>query len=126
MKTKERETTNTRPIRANAVKVVERLNMDFGGKKYDTQFTITGKKKNVICMSCIKYFLFFPELVNWVSYFFPENFIYSFSTPFTVLSFLGFVFVFSRSLVFISPASIFLSYWFICSSSSWYSYISSV
>ena len=55
MKTKEPETTNTRPRRANAVKVVERLKINFGGKKYDTKFTITGKKKNIICMSCTKY-----------------------------------------------------------------------
>ena len=30
----------------NMVKGVERLKMKFQGKKYDTQFTSTGKKKN--------------------------------------------------------------------------------
>ena len=32
-------------------------------------------------MSCIKYYLFVSVLVNWVSYFFPPNFIFRFSTP---------------------------------------------
>ena len=40
METKELENTNTRPRRANAGKWVERLEMNFGGKTYDTQFTI--------------------------------------------------------------------------------------
>ena len=29
----------------------------------------------ILCMSCIKYFFFFPVLVNWVSYISPPNFI---------------------------------------------------
>ena len=53
MESKERENTNTRPIRANAGKGVERLEMKFGRKTYDTQFTtITGGKKNILCMTC--------------------------------------------------------------------------
>ena len=45
METKEREKPNTRPRRANSGKSVERLEVKFGGKKYDIQFTRTGKKK---------------------------------------------------------------------------------
>ena len=45
METKERENKNTRPRMDNAGKVVERLEIKFGVKKYDTQFIITGKKK---------------------------------------------------------------------------------
>ena len=46
METKERENTNTSPRRANAGKGVERLEMKFGGKTYDTQFaTSTGERK---------------------------------------------------------------------------------
>ena len=67
-----------------------------------------------LCMSCIKYFLFSPVLVvNWVSYVFPPNFISKRSTPFPDLAPLGLVFVFSRSLVFRSPASIYLLSWFV-------------
>ena len=51
METKERENTNTSPRRANAGKGVERLEMKFGGKTYDTQFaTSTGERK--------KYFMY--------------------------------------------------------------------
>ena len=39
LETKECENTNTRPRRSNTRKGVERLEMDFGGKTYDTQFT---------------------------------------------------------------------------------------
>ena len=39
MKTKERENTNTRPRRDNTKKGIERLDMKFGGKTYDTQLT---------------------------------------------------------------------------------------
>ena len=54
-----------------------------------------------------KIFFFSPVLVdNWVSYVFLPNFISSYSTPFTALELLGLVFVFSRSLVSISPAYI--------------------
>ena len=46
MEAKYRENTNTSPRRANAGKGVERLEMKFGGKTYDTQFTTsTGEKK---------------------------------------------------------------------------------
>ena len=46
MKTKERENTNTRPRMDNVGKGVERLEIKFGGKTYDTQFTTsTGEKK---------------------------------------------------------------------------------
>ena len=44
---KEQKNTNTIPIRANAGNSVERLEMKFGGDKYDTQFTSIGKKKNI-------------------------------------------------------------------------------
>ena len=49
METKERKNTNTRPIRLNAGKGVECLEMKFRGNKYYTQFTSTGRK--------IKYFI---------------------------------------------------------------------
>ena len=52
METKEHEDTKTRPRRLNTGKGVERLEMKFGGKKYDTQFTSTGKNKNILCMTC--------------------------------------------------------------------------
>ena len=39
LKTKEIENTNTIPISANAGKWVERLEIKFGGKTYDTPFT---------------------------------------------------------------------------------------
>ena len=39
LETKERENTNTRPRRDNAGKGVERLEIKFGGKTYDTQFS---------------------------------------------------------------------------------------
>ena len=45
MKTRERENTNKSPRRDNARKFVERLETNFGGKKYDTQFTSTGNRK---------------------------------------------------------------------------------
>ena len=45
MDTKDRKNTNTIPRRVNAGRGVERLNIKFGGKKYDTQFTSTGKKR---------------------------------------------------------------------------------
>ena len=45
METKDHENTNTRPRTANSVKYVDNLEMKFGGKKYDTQFTRTVKKK---------------------------------------------------------------------------------
>ena len=46
METKDHENTNTNPIRVNVLKEVERLDMNFGGKIYDTQFTTsTGEKK---------------------------------------------------------------------------------
>ena len=73
-----------------------------------------------------KIFFFIPVLVNWVSYFFPPNFISRLSTHFTELAVLGLVFVFSWSLVSIYLAYIFLSCWFIFSSSYWYSSTSSV
>ena len=54
METKERENNNTMLIWENEVKYVERLEIKFVGKKYDTQFTSTGKKKNILCMVCTK------------------------------------------------------------------------
>ena len=45
METKEHEDTKTRPRRPNTGKGVERLEMKFGGKKYDTQFTSTGNMR---------------------------------------------------------------------------------
>ena len=45
METKGRENTITRPRRANTGKVIDSLDIKFGGKKYDTQFTSTGKKR---------------------------------------------------------------------------------
>ena len=46
LETKERENTNTIPRRANAGKMVECLEMKFGGKTYDTQLsTRTGEMK---------------------------------------------------------------------------------
>ena len=44
MGTSKRENTSTSPRRPNLVKSFECLKMKFGGKKYDTQFTSTGKK----------------------------------------------------------------------------------
>ena len=64
----------------------------------------------ILCMSCIKYVFLFPVLVNWVSYFLPPKFVSRRSTNFLALSLLGLLLVFSRSLVFISPASVFLLY----------------
>ena len=50
LETKERENTNTGPIKANAGKLVERLKMNFGGETYDTQSTTSTreKQKNVM------------------------------------------------------------------------------
>ena len=45
METKERENMNTIPRRVNSGKDVDHLKMKFGGKKYDTHFTSTGKRK---------------------------------------------------------------------------------
>ena len=45
MENKERENANTNPRRANAGKCVERLEMKFGGKKYDTQLKITRENR---------------------------------------------------------------------------------
>ena len=44
IETKERENRNKMPRRANSGKGADRLNMKFGGSKYDTQFTSTGNK----------------------------------------------------------------------------------
>ena len=46
LETKDRESKNTRPIMANAGKGFERLEINFGGKTYDTQFTISTGEKN--------------------------------------------------------------------------------
>ena len=45
METKEHENTNTRPKGANVGKGVDRLEMKFGGGKYDTQFTTSTREK---------------------------------------------------------------------------------
>ena len=45
METNARENTNKKPRREDSGKGVEHLDMKFGGKKYDTQFTSTGNKK---------------------------------------------------------------------------------
>ena len=46
LETKDRENKNTSPRRVNSGKGVERLEMNSGGKTYDTQFTtIIGEKK---------------------------------------------------------------------------------
>ena len=45
LETKEHENTNTRPRRANVGKGVDRLEMKFGGGKYDTQFTTSTREK---------------------------------------------------------------------------------
>ena len=45
MEDKDCENMNTIPRRSNAGKGVDHLKMKFGGKKYDTQFTSTGKKR---------------------------------------------------------------------------------
>ena len=45
METKEGENMNRIPRRENSGKGVERLEMRFGGKKYDTQFTRTGNNR---------------------------------------------------------------------------------
>ena len=45
MENKERENANKNPIRANAGKCVERLEMKFGGKKYDTQLNSTRENR---------------------------------------------------------------------------------
>ena len=45
LETNEREKKNTRPRRANAGKWVERLEMNLGGKTYDTQFTTRTRQK---------------------------------------------------------------------------------
>ena len=45
METKERKKKNTIPIRENSGKCVVCLETKFGGKKYDTQFISTEKKK---------------------------------------------------------------------------------
>ena len=53
LETKERENTNTRPRRDNSGKGVERLEIKFGGKTYDTQLSAsTGENKNILCMTC--------------------------------------------------------------------------
>ena len=54
---------------------------------------------SILCMSCIKYFLFLLVLVNWLLYFFPPNFIWRCLTTLPAFCLLGFVFVFSRYLV---------------------------
>ena len=43
METNERENTNIRQRRANSGKGVERIEMKYVGKKYDTQFISTEK-----------------------------------------------------------------------------------
>ena len=43
LETKARENINKKPRREDSGKGVEHLDMKFGGKKYDTQFTITEK-----------------------------------------------------------------------------------
>ena len=48
METKERKNTNTRPRTYNTGKCVDCLEIKFGGKKSDTQFTRIGKKKNIL------------------------------------------------------------------------------
>ena len=45
METREHENMNTAPIRANTVKGFDCLEMNFGGDKYETQFTSTGKNR---------------------------------------------------------------------------------
>ena len=45
METKERENTKTRRRRANTGKRSESLEMKFGGKTYDTQFTTSTREK---------------------------------------------------------------------------------
>ena len=45
METNERENTSKSPRISNAGKSVECIKMKFGGKKYDIQFSSTGKKK---------------------------------------------------------------------------------
>ena len=48
LEAKDSENTNTRPRRSNAGKRVERLEINFCGGKYDTQFnTNTGEKINI-------------------------------------------------------------------------------
>ena len=54
METKKRENKNTRPIRSNTGKGVERLEMNFRGKTYDTQFTTSNGEIYIyiLCMTC--------------------------------------------------------------------------
>ena len=52
MESKERENTNTSLRISNTGNVFECLDMKFGGKKYETQLTSTGKKKNILCVKC--------------------------------------------------------------------------
>ena len=52
METNERENMNIMSRRENSGKVIDRLDIKFGGNKYDTQFTRTGKRKNILCMTC--------------------------------------------------------------------------
>ena len=55
LETKERENTNTSPRRANAGKGFDRLEMKFGGKTCDTQFTTsTGEKKKYFMLDMHK------------------------------------------------------------------------
>ena len=52
MKTKEHDNTNTIPRNVNVGRGAECLEMNFVGKKYDTQFTSTGRTNINLCMTC--------------------------------------------------------------------------
>ena len=53
METKKRENKNTRPIRANTGKGVERLEMDFGDKNMTLNSPAAlGKRRDILCMTC--------------------------------------------------------------------------
>ena len=54
METKERENTKKMTLRENSGKYVERLDMKFLGKKYETQLTSTGKKRKYFMHSMQK------------------------------------------------------------------------
>ena len=54
METKERKNTNTRSKMVTSGKGVENLEMNFWGKKYDTQFTSTGKKIKCFLRAMLK------------------------------------------------------------------------
>ena len=62
-----------------------------------------------VCMACMNGFFFFSVLMNWVSYFFPPNFVSRQTTHLPEFYLIGIVFVFLRSLVSISLASVCLS-----------------